>query len=225
MNSKQRLAINIQNLLDDKRLSRRQVADALGVKYSTFCDWVNPNHASSPDIDMISKIADYFGVRIDPLVDDEPYDDVDYKIDKILETKEFINVLGKVPAGVPYEAIENITPNSYELIPRKWMIGDRKYFGLELDGDSMSPEFKDGDTVVLLKSSTCESGNYCCVRIGHTDATFKQVKIEKDGIWIIPLNEDNSSGFKKKFFTKEEVNTLPIEIIGVYVYTIPNKVQ
>lgn len=223
MDSKTRLAFGILNLLDERRKNRRQVAEDLGVKYSTFCDWVNPKHPSSPDIDMITKIADYFGVRIDTLVDDAPYD-VDDKIDKVLETKEFINVLGKVPAGVPYEAIEDIQPLDYELIPRKWMVGDRKYFALKLDGDSMAPEYQDGDTVVFLKSSTCESGSLCCIRIGNTDATFKKVVIEKDGIRVIPLNPNNKSKYKEHFYSREQIESLPVEIIGVSIYKIPAKV-
>ena len=223
MDSKTRFALSVLQLIDDNHKSRRQVAEEVGIKYSTFCDWVNPNHPSSPDIEGVRLIADYFKVRIDSLVDDDITYTADMKFDKMLETKEFINVLGKIPAGVPYEAIENIEPLNYELIPKNYFVGDRKYFGLKLDGDSMAPEYADGDTVIFLKSSTCESGSNCCIRIGNTDATFKKVVIKEDGIKVIPLNPNNASKFKERFYTRDQIENLPVEILGIAIYKIPSK--
>ena len=73
----------------------------------------------------------------------------------------------------------------------------------------------DGDTVVFLKTPTFYSGQDCCVRINGSDATFKRVTIKEDGIMLTPLNLDNSSRFLPKFYSKEEVETLPVEILGV----------
>ena len=66
-----------------------------------------------------------------------------------------------------------------------------------------------------MKTPTCDSGQLCCVKVNGFDATFKKVEIQKNGILLSPLNEHNSSGFKTTFYTKEEINDLPVEIIGV----------
>ena len=224
MNRNEKFARAVLTLMKNDDVNRRTVADAIGVKYSTFCDWVNPNHPSSPTVEELFKIADYFGVRVDSLIDDVDFS-VDDKIDIALKTKELIPVLGTVPAGVPYEAIEEVEPLSYELIPKKWMVGDRRFFGLVLNGDSMADKYNDGDTVIFMKSSTCESGDHCCIRINHNEATFKKIEIEPDGIRIIPLNPNNRSGFKEEFHSKESLEYEPIEILGIAIYTIPGKVS
>lgn len=225
MDRKVKFARVVLELMKENNVKRKEVAEAVNVKYSTFCDYVNPNHPSSPALDELFSIADYFGVPVDSLIDENYELDINDKIDKTLKTKELIPVLGKVPAGVPYEAIEEVEPLSYEFIPRKWMVGDRRYFGLVLDGDSMADEFNDGDTVVFLKSSTCESGDYCCIRINNDEATFKKVVIESDGIRIIPLNPNNKSGFKEEFHSRESLEYNPIEILGIAIYKIPGKVS
>ena len=79
----------------------------------------------------------------------------------------------------------------------------------------MEPQFKDNDIVILLKTSACNSGQLCCVKINGFDATFKKVEIQSNGILLSPLNEHNSSGFKATFYTNDDIKKLPVEIIGV----------
>jgi len=223
--SKQILATNIKKYMDGRGLDRKQLATKLGVKYSTFCDWLQESHPSYPKIDYIQEIADILGVKTSYLIDENETEDIDYMVSKMLETKDFIPVLGKIPAGVPYEAIEESNPEDFEFIPRSWLTGNKKYFALKLDGDSMEPKYHDGDIAIFLKTPTCNSGENCCVRIGHDDATFKKVKILSNGILVSPLNPENSSGFSEKFYTAEDVQNMPVEIMGVLVDCRPAKVK
>ncbi len=222
--SKVILANNILRYMEIQHIDRKTLASKLDVKYSTLCDWVQPNHASYPKADMIQKIADILDVKMYYLLDEHDSEDVGFMVDKMLESKTMIPVLGKVPAGVPYEAIENSVPETYETIPKSWLVGDRKYFALTLDGDSMEPLYHDGDTAIFLKSATCESGDLCCVRIGHDDATFKKVTILNNGILIPSLNKNNSSGFTETFYSAEQVESEPIEIVGILVECRPSQV-
>ena len=43
------------------------------------------------------------------------------------------------------------------------------------------------------------------------DATLKRIKIQSDGMWLMP---DNPAACAAKFFTVEEIVTLPVAIIG-----------
>ena len=223
--SKVILANNIIRYMEINKMDRKTLASKLGVKYSTLCDWVQPNHASYPKADMIQRIADALGVSMYYLLSENEGDDLVFMVDKMLESKTIIPVLGKVPAGVPYEAIEDSVPENYETIPKEWLKGDKKYFALFLDGDSMEPKYHDGDTAIFLKTPTCESGDMCCVRIGHNDATFKKVTILNNGILISPLNKNNSSGFSETFYSAEQVESEPIEIIGTLVECRPSKIM
>lgn len=62
------MAKNIQRYMDKNKLSRQDVCDALGIKYTTFTDWVKGN--SYPRIDKIELMANYFGISKSDLVED-----------------------------------------------------------------------------------------------------------------------------------------------------------
>ena len=63
----------------------------------------------------------------------------------------------------------------FEEINENMLRGGNEYFGLKVKGDSMSPEFRDGDTLIIKKQDTCENGEFCAVSINHTECTFKKV--------------------------------------------------
>ena len=51
-----------------------------------------------------------------------------------------VPVLGTIPAGIPIEAIEDIL--DYEEIPQSWLNGNRDYFALKIEGNSMLPKYE-----------------------------------------------------------------------------------
>lgn len=123
-----------------------------------------------------------------------------------------INVYGTIPAGLPVEAIEDVVDT--EQIPSKWLRGGREYFALRVEGDSMYPEYLPGDTVILRKADTCNSGDDCVVYINGYNATLKRVKLHDDGsIEICPLN----TNYPPRRYSPYEVSSLPIKIGGVVV--------
>lgn len=143
-------------------------------------------------------------------------------IDLSTETVQ-IPVLGKIPAGMPMEAIEDTYTVDTIDIPKVWLRGGNKFFALKLDGDSMEPDYLDKDIVIFKETSDCESGQDCCIRINGYDATFKRIRKQSNGIMIIPLNENNSTGFTSTFYTEEDIEKMPIEVIGVVKQIRRNK--
>ena len=71
MDKKVKFARVVLDLMKENDVKRKEVAEAVNVKYSTFCDYVNPNHPSSPALEELFSIADYFGVTVDSLIDEE----------------------------------------------------------------------------------------------------------------------------------------------------------
>lgn len=118
-------------------------------------------------------------------------------------------VYGTIPAGVPMECIEDIIDT--EEISADMLKGGKQYFGLKVKGNSMEPEYLDGDTLILLKQDTCESGDDCVVMINGDDGTFKRVFKNSDGIILQPLN----SQYAPLVFTNEQIEKLPVRILGV----------
>lgn len=122
-----------------------------------------------------------------------------------------IPILGKVPAGVPIEAIEDIL--GYEDIPASMLNNNENYFALKVDGDSMFPDYHDGDTIIIKQQPTCESGDDCVVMIDGEDATFKRVIKQEKGIILKPLN----NRYDPYSFSEYDILTKPVKIIGVAI--------
>lgn len=120
-----------------------------------------------------------------------------------------VPVLGRVPAGIPLEAIQEVI--DYEEIPAEMGRGGAEYFGLLVKGDSMYPRYLEGDVIIVRKQSTCESGQDCVVYVNGYDATLKTVFLLDDG--GIKLQPFNHLYPPKTYYPGDE----PIAIAGVVV--------
>ena len=124
-----------------------------------------------------------------------------------------IPVLGRIPAGIPFEAIEDVI--KYIDIPKEWTYGNKEYFGLLIDGNSMFPKYQNGDIVIFQK---CEdpikcNNKDCAVMVNGNDATFKKFIFNNNGVILQPYNME----YEVKSFTQEEVQELPIKLVGFAV--------
>ena len=131
------------------------------------------------------------------------------------ETKESnqgikVPVLGAVPAGIPITAIEDII--DYEEIPQSWS-NQGDFFGLRIKGNSMYPKLENGDIVIVKKQSTADNGDVVIAMVNGDDATCKRYKRMDAGIM---LTSDNSE-YSPMFYTNEQVQSLPVTIIGKVV--------
>lgn len=126
-----------------------------------------------------------------------------------------IPILGTVKAGYNYLAQENII----DYISFKVDGSDKEnYYGLYVTGDSMEPLFDDGDTVIVHKQNDFENGDYCVVLINGNEATVKRVYKGNTGLELKAINPY----YPPKIFTREEIETLPVQIIGVVEKSIRN---
>lgn len=120
-----------------------------------------------------------------------------------------IPVLGSIPAGIPIELIEDII--DYEDISEEMLKGGKQYFALKVKGNSMEPKYLDGDTLIILKSDDCESGQDAIVMVNGDDGTFKRVFKTDNGITLQPLNNE----YMPMFYSNEDIKKLPVRILGV----------
>lgn len=119
-----------------------------------------------------------------------------------------VPVLGRVQAGIPVEAIQEII--DYEEIDKD-MAQRGEYFGLQVNGDSMEPKFSQGDVVIVLKQPDVDSGQIGIIVVNGSDATIKRVvKHEEGGISLIALNPV----YPPKYYTDKEIRNMPVTIIG-----------
>ena len=172
-------------------------------------------------VDTLKKIASAMNMSVNDLLiqsgdvkieelnfDNATFNKIENKITKI-------PVLGVIKAGTPIEAQENII--EYVDIPEEWTKGNKKYYGLKIQGDSMYPKYEENDIVIFEQTEDFIKANKkdCAVMVNGDDATFKNVTITESGITLIPLNINNSDGYQPTFYDKEQIKSKPVRIIGI----------
>lgn len=101
----------------------------------------------------------------------------------------YVPVVGKVTAGIPITAIENI--DEYTPIPGSMARSDdNDLFVLIVEGDSMvNAGILDGDKVTVKQQSTAENGDIVVAMTEEDEATIKRFFKEENHIRLQPENE------------------------------------
>ena len=192
----------IKNLRAAKGLSQEELGRVVGVQRAAVQKWESGT-TQNLKMETIKKLAEFFEVSPASFIAEGA------KEEPISETHISVPVFGYIPAGIPMEAIEDIL--GYEDIPSNWAKGNKSFFALKIKGDSMYPNYLDGDIVIFEKAETAETGKDVAVMINGSDATFKRLERRMDGITIRPLNPS----YPPRSFSNEEIKNLPVRIIGV----------
>lgn len=200
LGNKKVFAKNLKRYIEKSGKDRNEICKDLGLKYSTFSEWVNAN--KYPRIDKIELLANYFNIHKSDLIEEQK--------NKSKLERTMIPVLGKVVAGIPIEAVEEIL--DYEEIPKD-MAKQGEHFALQIKGDSMEPKFSDGDVVIIRKQSDVDTGDIAVVLVNGNEATVKKIKKRSDGIMLIPTNPD----YDVLYYNNNEIETLPVTVLGKVV--------
>lgn len=199
----------LSELRKQKGLKQGDLAASLGVAQSTLSGWENGKF----EIDDKNKIklADFFGVSIDYLLGREVSANSPWNengIDMAPRKKGIkIPVLGRVVAGVPVEAVQDVI--DYEEIDEE-MAKTGEFFALQIKGDSMEPRIKSGDVVIVRKQDIVDSGDIAIVMVNGDDATCKKFVKHKNGVSLVSMNP----AYTPMFYTMDEVESLPVRVLG-----------
>lgn len=189
-----------------------QVAVELGLSTAISTRWKN---GSIPRGKTLQKIADYFGVTIGSLLADAPAPSD--PAPSTAQRREYgrVKVVSQAAAGLPIEAIDVFDPDD----PDDWeeleqsLLKSGEYFGLRIHGNSMAPDIKDGDIVIVRKQETANEGEIVIVTENGQRGTCKKIHFRNDGITLLSLNPD----FPPIKYSAEECRTLPVLIAGKVV--------
>lgn len=187
---------NLRSLMADKNKQQSDLAKDLNLPFTTIANWYHGVRYPRPD--KLQILADYFNVEIENLV----------SIPKQKKEGVKIPILGRVIAGVPITAVEEIL--GYEEISEQ-MAKTGEYFALRIQGTSMEPKMSEGDIVIVRHQDTVENGQIAIVLVNGDEATVKKVKFRDDGIELIAFN---SYVYEPHFYSKKEIAELPVKIIG-----------
>lgn len=84
-------------------------------------------------------------------------------------------VMGRIAAGVPIEAISQIS--HHIAVPGSMLSGKGQHYALEVKGDSMiEAGINDGDIVVIREQVTAENGDIVVALVEDAEATLKRFR-------------------------------------------------
>ena len=178
-------------------VSNEYIASQLGVNRSTVTRWLKGDtKVTNPEV--IEKLSFILGVDVESLINSEE------RYEK--------PVLGEVKAGYDllidenFEGYEQVTQDDYY----------RGVFFLRVVGDSMSgAHIHDGDLLYVKKCNDVPSGTIAVVLINRCEVTVKKV-VKKEGLLIL---EPANPSVDVRYYSQEEVESLPVEIIGKALYS------
>lgn len=179
------------------------VAAKIGVSRASVSAW--KNEGSKPSMATRARLCEYFDL---PAEYDWENDGEASQPDKPSRVR--IPVYGRVAAGIPIEAITDIT--DYEEISEE-MANNGNYIALTIHGHSMEPRMCENDIIIVRRQEDVESGDIAVVFINGGDATCKKIKKTQDGIMLISTNP----AYEPMYFTNKQISDLPIRILGKVV--------
>lgn len=201
------LGSRIRELRLERKMTGDELGKVLGISKSTIS--LYEHNKSTPDDTIKKKICSYFDVSFDWLMG------ITTSRTAIIPKRTGkgvpIPVLGRVVAGIPLEAVEEILDYE-EIAPELAATG--YFFALKIRGHSMEPRMVEGDVVIVRRQDDVDSGDIAIVLVNGNEATVKRVKKQEDGITLIATN---TSVYEPHFYSNKEIQSLPVQILGKVV--------
>ena len=191
-------AERLRYFLEKYEITQLELSKRLGVGTTSVYNWCNG--IKTPRMDKIDAMCKIFHCQRSDLINDKS--DCEKRTGAVP-----IKVLGRVAAGIPIEAVENVI--DIEEISAE-LASTGEFFGLQIHGDSMEPKFSDGDVVIVRQQDDAESGDIVIATVNGTDATCKRLRKYRDGIELISTNPS----YEPMFFSAEDIEKKPVRIIG-----------
>lgn len=195
-------------LAEDPR-SQKEIAEAAGISESGL---VNYKKGRKPKADELFRLADTLGCEPRFLLTGEgtrkvhSYEFEESNRESLHEGEVIyragsrqIPVVGWAHAG---EALD------YEQLPEEWQewipteCRDPRAFAVRLEGDSMSPDFQEGDLLVLMPEEAIYNGVLAVIRLASGGVLFRRVEMRGERLVLIPRN---SAQYDREEFSREDI--------------------
>ena len=167
----------IKSLRMKKNMSMEKLAQTVDVSSTTI---YRIEKGQEPGANNLKKIAEALGVSTDKLLGLEA--------EKTLEERKVdlkvIPVLGKICAG---EGIEVLDQNTIDYVS---IAGGKADFALIVKGDSMSPKYKSGDIVLIIKQNDLQNGEIGAICYNGHDAVIRKFVQEDNTVYLNAINSD-----------------------------------
>ena len=188
LGNKKIMAKNIQYYMDLYNKTRNDICQDLGIKYTTFTDWIKAN--TYPRIDKIELMANYFNIEKSDLIEEHNKESVQsdrpLPSNIILPSAHKLPVMGTICAG---DGV--VCEDDYQgafIVD----IDVKADYCLKVHGDSMiGANIYDGDIVFISKSyDFIQDQIYAIERLDYNEASLKRVTQDGDTLILNPCNPE-----------------------------------
>ena len=184
-------------------LTQEELGNMIGVQKSAIAKYESGRVVNIKRT-TLQKIADVLDMNPSDLI----FDDYTTSLSNSgTATVKRIPVLGRVVAGIPIDAIEEVL--DWEEIPES-LARTGEFFALQVKGDSMSPRIQEGDVLIVRQQNDADEGDIVIAQINGDTACVKRLLKQEDGIVLQSFNP----AYSPMFFSKKAVNEKPVHIIG-----------
>lgn len=179
------------------------MAKAINVTQGTIANWETGKR--TPDLEMLKRIADYFDISLDELTGNKressnirdviPQDNI-----------HMVPVYATVSAGFGAYADDSVVDYIPMIIENPYDAPD--IIGIRVKGDSMYPKIEDGDTIIVRRQESVDSGSVAVLLLDGEEGLVKKVEYGRDCIELHSFNPE----YKTRRFEGEDV--LRLRVVG-----------
>lgn len=213
------LGERLKQLRNSRGLNQTQLSDALNDKFGLKTDRVMISKwetgFQTPVMNTVAILAKFFNVSIDYLNGDEhsKSPSINLPPPNITEDYTTFPVEVEIAAGYEHIALEDWEGDTVD-ISNDYLRGHNKsnFFVLRVNGDSMYPEYQDGDKVLVLKQSVVNYSGQVGVAVYDGElATLKKIEYKEGESWVrlVPINH----AFPPKLIENEDLEYL--RVLGI----------
>lgn len=153
----------------------------------------------SPTITTAVEYARILGISLDELYPDNAPDIPGHQTFAFIPGRSMVKVIGSVrcgPGGLAFE--ENLGEEMADVSNAD------EYFYLRAEGNSMEPDIKAGDLVLVHKQQEVENGALAVVVIGREEGTLKRIGYKHGAVVLTSINP----AFPPRILIGEEINDM-----------------
>lgn len=178
----------LDKLLKEKDISKPQLSKISSIPYSTIMSFYDSEKGTDNiKLSTLKKLSKALNVSLDYLTDDTISEEqFTSNAIPIPDTPVKVPIIGKISAGLPILAIENI--EGYEFAPSSYIKEGFEYFYLRVSGDSMNLKFRNGDLVLVQKQNELENNEIGVILVNGFDATVKKFRCENGLVVLEPMS-------------------------------------
>lgn len=194
-------------IIEDRReamgWSLSELARRVGMSKSTLSRYMNKQREFP--VNHAREFAQVLQIEPEYLLGVVPNSETDFR-------KELIPIVGRIAAGEPNYAVEDVI--GYMSLPPDRRSADGLIY-LEVKSDSMDRRFPVGSYVLIDTEASIENGEVAAVKVNGEDATLKQVKFDNCTVMLIPQSHNTDYYPVSLDMNKDEVEMIG-KAVGMY---------